>query len=302
MHAYQRGKGTVEAVIDDCTSSSAASDRGRANLNVRASGWKDRGFQTIHGMHFCALGLAIVGVTPRCLVLLISRAVPTVSASQAILDFKDLWAPCKNAETTFPAFSPDGYFLRFILLFEHFFVYFGLTLAFLGILPGTFPLFIKTRRGKLLLGFFGSLQVILAIGTFLYVALSSTTDTTIAQLDNIYNARQNFGYLINFLALVSFVTLSSFSPGRSGNRASYVKLSLLVCVLIIFCAQVGQIHAFLMYSVFRHSSGLSGMIMLQVTCRGLLVLLRSVVVQNKMVRNLPTVIAIERSLCKIGVR
>jgi hypothetical protein len=290
-YQHQGAKGAVAAITDDCTSSSvrsAASDSGRASLNVQASGWEERAFHTILGMQLRAFSVAIVGVTPRCLVLLLSRAVPTVSASQAISDFKDLWAPCKNASSAFPAFSPDGAFLKFILLSEHFFVYFGLTLAFLGILFGTFPLDIKTRRGKLLLGGFAFLDVMLAIGTFAYVALNSTADTTIAHLDNVYNARQNFSILSLFVALVSFITLSSHSRGRSwGSRVSYAKLSLLVGILIIFCAQVSQIHSFLMYAVFRHSSELLGMIFLQITCKGLLVLLRSIVVANETVRQPP---------------
>jgi len=272
-----------------CRHQGVDSHRGRARRNVQAFGWTDRGFRTILGLQMCAVVVALLGVAPRCLVLLFSRAVPTVSASQAIVDFKDLWAPCKNAETAFPAFSPDGSFLRFILMSEHVFVYFGLTLAFLGILFGTFPLLFKTKRGKLLLGGFACLGVILAIATFVYVALNldSTTGTNIAQLDNAYNARQNFVFLGLFITLVSFVTLSSCSLGRSsswGNRLSDVKLSLLVCLVIIFCAQVSQIHSFLMFSVFRHSSEILGMIILQLAGKGLLVVLRSVVVQSETVR------------------
>jgi hypothetical protein len=283
-HRHQEEKGTVWAITDACNSVwGVASDRGRANLNAPASPWEDRGFYTILGLHLCAVGVAIVGVTPRCLVLLLSRMVPTVSVSQGISDFKDLWAPCKNAETAFPAFSPDGIFLRFILVSENFFVYFGLTLAFLGILFGTFPHLIKTRRRKLLLGGFASLDVMLAIGTFTYVALNATADTTIAQLDSIYYARQNFAVLGLFIALVSFVALSSHSRSW-GDRVSYAKLSLLVCIVIIFCAQVRQIYSFLHYSVFRGSSEIIGMICLQMVCKGLLLLLRSVVVHIKMVR------------------
>ncbi len=290
-HERLGGKGMV-AVTHNCTSSSdagiVASDTRRASMNVQASGWEDQGFRTILWIQLCSFGVATVGVTPRCLALLLSRSVPTVSTSQAISDFKDLWAPCKNAETAFPAFSPDGSFLRFILISEHLFVYLGLTLAFLGILFGTFPLSIKTRRGKILLGGCAALDVMLAIGTFAFVALNSTAYTTIAQLDSTYNARQNFSILGLCITLVSFVTLSSRSHGQSwGSRVSYAKLSLLVCILIIFCAQVSQIHSFLMYSVFRHSSEMFGMIFLQTVCKGLLVLLRSVVIQNETVRQPP---------------
>jgi hypothetical protein len=49
---------------------------------------------------------ALVGIAPRCLVLLVSHIVPAVDMYAAPDLFKELWAPCKEPTRTWSGFSP----------------------------------------------------------------------------------------------------------------------------------------------------------------------------------------------------
>eukprot|EP00802_Teleaulax_amphioxeia_P007919 Tamp_07927.p1 GENE.Tamp_07927~~Tamp_07927.p1 ORF type:complete len:621 (-),score=64.16 Tamp_07927:218-2080(-) len=61
------------------------------------------------------LAIGIAGASPRALVLLLSRCVPSVSVAQALSDFPALWAPCAKEGATFSAHSPGGSLFTYLI-------------------------------------------------------------------------------------------------------------------------------------------------------------------------------------------
>ena len=61
------------------------------------------------------MAIGIAGASPRALVLLLSRLVPSVAVAQALSDFPALWAPCAKEGATFPAHSPGGSLFTYLI-------------------------------------------------------------------------------------------------------------------------------------------------------------------------------------------
>jgi len=61
------------------------------------------------------LAIGITGASPRALVLLLSRLVPSVSVDQALSDFPVLWAPCAKEGAAYTAYSPDGSLYKYLI-------------------------------------------------------------------------------------------------------------------------------------------------------------------------------------------
>ena len=61
------------------------------------------------------MAIGIAGASPRALVLLLSRCVPSVSVAQALSDFPALWAPCAKEGAAFSAHSPEGSLYKYLI-------------------------------------------------------------------------------------------------------------------------------------------------------------------------------------------
>ena len=76
---------------------------------------------------FVAAGF--VAAAPKAIVLLIiNGVVAQVPASQALSDFKSMWAPCKDPKNLFPAYSPGGQVYKWLFTANDAFVAMGLTI------------------------------------------------------------------------------------------------------------------------------------------------------------------------------
>ena len=86
------------------------------------------------------LAIGIAGASPRALVLLLSRLVPSVAVAQALSDFPALWAPCAKEGATFPAHSPGGSLYKFLVgtdsVLKSGFMMLSLVAALAAVAPG----------------------------------------------------------------------------------------------------------------------------------------------------------------------
>jgi len=86
------------------------------------------------------MAIGIAGASPRALVLLLSRLVPSVAVAQALSDFPALWAPCAKEGATFPAHSPGGSLYKFLVgadgVLKSGFMMLSLVAALAAVAPG----------------------------------------------------------------------------------------------------------------------------------------------------------------------
>jgi hypothetical protein len=174
-------------------------------------------FNTFHGAYLCFVGFALVGVLPRCLVLLLSQTIPSVTLSEAMTgDFKELWAPCHHPSNSFSAFGPNGTYHKFMGVADHGFTYLGLTLAYLGLLYGTFPVALERRNGKMLMLIFASAGAINGMASFAYILRQFTSDDlSIDGMRLVFDVRINFVNIFLFISFVAFTCMSTYVQ-RSG--------------------------------------------------------------------------------------
>ena len=177
-----------------------------------ASASPSRLWDTFYGEYVGLIALAMCGIMPRCLALVFSSAISTVDPAQSLRAYTTVWAPCTQDHQAFSGFSPGGAFHRFIVLADHFFVFVGLTAAFLGLLYGTFPRAAESRWGRVLLGGCASTMIAVALGSFADVSRQlADSRVSASQLWTIHHyARYNFGLFGLAMSVVSFAVLSTF--------------------------------------------------------------------------------------------
>ena len=98
-------------------------------------------------MYACFVAAASLGAAPRFLVLLACQAVPQVSMPEAV-DFKTLWAPCKDPRNAFSAVSPNGALYHAMALSDQGLSMGGMTIAFIAALQLMYPTLCNTRGGR----------------------------------------------------------------------------------------------------------------------------------------------------------
>ena len=135
---------------------------------------------------------AIVGTFPRSLALMISHAVPQVSKEEAIDNFRELWAPCKEPGAAFPAFSSEGQFYKFLVGCDHAFFYFGTSLAYIAASSATFSLSSRYRPGRWLIRLSGCSHFLLTAVTTAVVISLLTRAPNMASLKRCDDARTIF--------------------------------------------------------------------------------------------------------------
>jgi len=78
------------------------------------------------GSYLLFYAVSLVGVIPRCTVLLASHALPQAHASQAVTGFWDLWQSCADPANAFSDFSSRGIVYKVLVGSDH--VLFGPTI------------------------------------------------------------------------------------------------------------------------------------------------------------------------------
>ena len=147
----QRGAGGAVTGVTDCT----AHAHGRGLLSPGASmtsrlgdgicSWMARDSAR---MYVCFVVAASLGVAPRFLVLLACcRAVPQARMAEA-LDFKALWAPCKDPRNAFPATSPNGALYHVMVLSDQGLSIVGICFAYIAALQLMYPWMGNSRGGR----------------------------------------------------------------------------------------------------------------------------------------------------------
>ena len=111
---------------------------GICSLMARGSAW----------MHLCFVVAASLGVAPRFVVLLACQAVPQVRMPEAV-DFKTLWATCKDPRNAFTATSPNGALYHVMALSDQGFTVVGICVVYIAALLLLHPRLGSSRRGRL---------------------------------------------------------------------------------------------------------------------------------------------------------
>jgi hypothetical protein len=122
------------------------------NTTDKGTDTSDLVFQRFAGPYLLFYAVAMVGVMPRCTVLLASHALPQAPASQAVTGFLDYWQSCTDPANAFSYFSSGGIVYQVLVGSDHVFFGVGMTLACVSILYLTFPHASKSPRGAWRLG------------------------------------------------------------------------------------------------------------------------------------------------------
>ena len=130
--------------------------------------------------------VALVGVIPRCTVLLASHALPQTPASQAVTGFLDIWQSCAVSANAFSDFSSGGNVYKVLIGSDQVFFGLGMTLTGVGALHLTFPDASQSRHGAWRLGMTASLLFL--VWSFHFVLILSTLladNVSLAALDGL---------------------------------------------------------------------------------------------------------------------
>ena len=174
------GAGSQEGLNSDTFPVDKPSGRATRSENTNDAGTLGLVLPQAHAEH--ALGFAgpyllfyavsLVGVIPRCTVLLASHALPQAHASQAVTGFWDFWQSCADPANAFSDFSSRGIVYKVLVGSDHVFFGLGMMLACVAILYLTFPEACKSRRGAWRLG--TSAAVLFLLWALYFVGVLST--------------------------------------------------------------------------------------------------------------------------------
>ena len=162
------------------------------------------------GSYLLFYAVSLVGVIPRCAVLLASHALPQAHASQAVTGFWDLWQSCADPANAFSDFSSRGIVYKVLVGSDHVLFGLGMMLACVAILYLTFPEACKSRRGAWRLGTSAALLFLLWALYFVGVLWTLLADNiTPAALDGLDWMRPLFAVVTFASTYVGYVYVAT---------------------------------------------------------------------------------------------
>ena len=170
----------------------------------------DRKPMRFAGSYLLFYAVSLVGVIPRCAVLLASHALPQAHASQAVTGFWDLWQSCADPANAFSDFSSRGIVYKVLVGSDHVLFGLGMMLACVAILYLTFPEACKSRRGAWRLG--TSAAVLFLLWALYFVGVLSTLladNITPAALDGLDWMRPLFAVVTFASTYVGYVYVAT---------------------------------------------------------------------------------------------
>ena len=192
--------GSQEGLDSDAPPVDKPSGRARRSKNTN-------GFA---GSYLLFYAVSLVGVIPRCTVLLASHALPQAHASQAVTGFWDFWQSCADPANAFSDFSSRGIVYKVLVGSDHVFFGLGMMLACVAILYLTFPEACKSRRGAWRLG--TSAAVLFLLWALYFVGVLSTLladNITPAALDGLNWMRALFAVVTFASTYVGYVYVAT---------------------------------------------------------------------------------------------
>ena len=193
------------AIVVDPPASSNTTEKGNKKSDFVS--WICQGFG---GLYFLFYAVALVGVMPRCIVLLASHALPQAPPSQAVAGFLDLWQSCTNPANAFSDFSSRGLVYKMLVGADHLILLFGFTLACVAALWLVFPDASQSRHGAWRLGLTAAVCFLLW-ASYCAVMLSTLINEN-ASLAAIYllgGHRQTFTFLTLAATYVGYVYVAT---------------------------------------------------------------------------------------------
>jgi hypothetical protein len=241
------------------------------------------------GSYLLFYAVSLVGVIPRCTVLLASHALPQAHASQAVTGFWDLWQSCADPANAFSDFSSRGIVYKVLVGSDHVLFGLGMMLACVAILYLTFPEACKSRRGAWRLGTSAALLFLLWALYFVGVLWTLLADNNItpAALDGLDWMRPLFAVVTFASTHVGYVYVATtFSsniwqccmnrcPGaRSVVRSVFWRKICAVVAVAGTFTFLARITAVLYFFEALFESRISSVVAASGLCRGLNFLVR----------------------------
>ena len=194
--------------------------------------------------------LAVVGAAPRCIALACSRTVLYEPLTEdTASSFMELWATCKEGDVAYSGFSSHGQFFKVVTGSDHFFNHVGLSIAAIVSHYGTFPTQ-TTRAGRLLMLFFGGVEVLLAAVSFFAAVGFLNQNSTAAEgwRHLIFN---NFPLALMIVFIVGQLSVGGHSRSKSvegrirsivvlGSFRNRLKVVFVMLLVLFFVRIVGN--------------------------------------------------------------
>ena len=193
------------AIVVDPPASSNTTEKGTKKSDFVS--WICRGFG---GLYFLFYAVALVGVMPRCIVLLSSHALPQASPSQAVTGFLDLWQSCTNPANAFSDFSSRGLVYKVLVGADHLLSVLGLALACVAALHLVFPDASRSRDGAWRLGLTAAVSFLVwASQCAVELSTLMSENVSIAALEVLIQHWSTFAFLTLLAAYVGYVYVAT---------------------------------------------------------------------------------------------